>query len=194
LTNVPEIEGVETIPLTDSLPGWWAKIELFKPGQFAGPVLFLDLDTMACGSIDPLAGPWEGLVMLRDSPSFPHVYGSGLMWFDPTVNPVLEKIYTEFMADPAAAMEEYSGKNGAEMNGDQGIIYQTMRRHGLPVSKWQDLLPPQWFLEFSYNRNLNPSVADDSYDRDVRVCYPFGYPKFSNMPWIPIVKRHWEPI
>ncbi|HWH07182.1 MAG TPA: hypothetical protein VNU47_01500 [Candidatus Paceibacterota bacterium] len=194
LTNNPEIDGIQTKPLTDNLPAWWAKIELFKPGQFEGPVLYLDLDTMICGSIDELAGPWNGLVMLKDSPLYQHVYGSGIMWFDPTQNPELENIYNRFMSNPEGTMEEYSGKNGAEMNGDQGVIYQTMKQSGQEVLRWQEILPSQWFLEFSYNRNLNPVVADDTYDRDARVCYPFGYPKFSNMPWVPIVQRHWKAV
>lgn len=192
LTNEAAIESVDVLPLTDSLPGWWAKIELFKPGQFDGPVLFFDLDTLACGSLDPLAGPWKGLVMLKDSPLFPDAFGSGIMWFDPTKDSKLAAIYENFIRDPEGAMEEYSGKHGVHMNGDQGFIYQTMKHLEAPVLRWQDILPSKWFLEFSYNRNLNPSVADDSYDRDARVCYCFGYPKFSTMPWVPIVKRHWE--
>ena len=40
LSNVP-VEGVETIPLRDNLPGWWAKIELFRPGLFTGRTLYL---------------------------------------------------------------------------------------------------------------------------------------------------------
>lgn len=194
LSNAPEIAGVEVQPLTEELPGWWAKIELFKPSQFDGPVLFFDLDMMACGSLDELAGPWDGLVMLKDSPSFRHVYNSGLMWFDPTRTPDLEKIFTDFMSNPTYHMEEYAGKNGAEMYGDQGFIYQTMKKHGLDIQKWQEIVPERWFLEFSYDRNLNPVVADDSYDRDTRLCYSLGYPKFSTMPFIPIVKRHWESL
>lgn len=194
LTNLPEIEGVETLPLTEGFPGWWAKIELFKPGQFDGPVLFLDLDMMACGSLDPLVGPWDSMVMLKDSPSFRHIYNSGLMWFDLEKQPELGKIFEEFKADTANAMEEYNGKNGAEMYGDQGFIYQIAKAQGVEVLKWQDLLPEEWFLEFSYDRNLNPVVADDSYDRSVRLCYSLGYPKFSTMPNVPIVQRHWEPL
>lgn len=192
LTNLPHINGVETQPLTENLPGWWSKIELFKPGQLDGPVLFFDLDMMACGSLDELCGPWDGLVMLKDSPSFRDIHNSGLMWFDPTAQPQLADIFTEFVADAPHHMEEYGGKNGPQRYGDQGFIYEMATKHGERVLLWQDLLPPEWFLEFSYDRNLNPSVADDSYDRDARLCYSLGYPKFSTMPDVPIVKRHWE--
>lgn len=47
-------------PLLTDLPGWWAKIELFRPGLFRGDVLYLDLDVVITGCID-------GLVDLLDS-------------------------------------------------------------------------------------------------------------------------------
>mgnify|MGYP001557842518 CR=1 FL=1 len=36
-------------------PGWWAKIDLFKPGRFTGRVLYLDLDSTVIGSLDDIA-------------------------------------------------------------------------------------------------------------------------------------------
>jgi hypothetical protein len=38
--------------LKHDLPGWWSKIELFYQ---KGPVLYLDLDTVVTGSLDPIA-------------------------------------------------------------------------------------------------------------------------------------------
>src|ERR1700712_3424831 len=58
LTNLAAVEGVETRKLTDNRPGWWSKIELFKPGQFTGPVLYMDLDVMICDNIARLAEAW----------------------------------------------------------------------------------------------------------------------------------------
>jgi len=34
----------ETLPAEPALAGWWGKLQLFKPGQFTGRVLYLDLD------------------------------------------------------------------------------------------------------------------------------------------------------
>lgn len=45
----------ERIPLETDWPGWWSKIELFRPGLFDGPVLYLDLDTVVVGSVDRIA-------------------------------------------------------------------------------------------------------------------------------------------
>jgi len=46
--------------------GWWSKLELFKPGLFYGPVLYLDLDTIVTGSLDEFCSNIEGFGMLQD--------------------------------------------------------------------------------------------------------------------------------
>lgn len=47
-----EIPGVETIHTT--LPGWWAKLDFFRPGLFEGPCVSLDLDVTVVGDIADL--------------------------------------------------------------------------------------------------------------------------------------------
>ena len=50
-----------------SLPGWWEKLRLFKPGMFPdGRVLFLDLDTFIIGNIDDIASLDTPFATLRD--------------------------------------------------------------------------------------------------------------------------------
>lgn len=45
------VEGVTCESLPCDLPGWWAKIGLFKPGLSTGPTLYLDLDVVIGGEI-----------------------------------------------------------------------------------------------------------------------------------------------
>lgn len=47
LTDVGEIEGVNTIPLLHDWPGWWSKIELFRFEN----VFYIDLDTVILNDI-----------------------------------------------------------------------------------------------------------------------------------------------
>ena len=47
--------GIEARPLPHRWPGWWAKLNLFAPGMFAGPVLYFDLDSMVIGKLDDIA-------------------------------------------------------------------------------------------------------------------------------------------
>lgn len=44
----------DTIPLVANAPIWWSKLELFRPNLFKGPVLYLDLDIVVCGSLDQI--------------------------------------------------------------------------------------------------------------------------------------------
>ncbi len=46
------VAGIECRPLTSGLPTWWSKLELLKPGTFAGDVLYLDLDVVLTANID----------------------------------------------------------------------------------------------------------------------------------------------
>lgn len=90
--NIPQAEfyclsnanlDCNVIPLTESLPGWWSKMELFKA---EGPLLFVDLDTMIVGNCDH----WleeikdQDFVCLRDpyrGKRDPSAMGSGLMYW-----------------------------------------------------------------------------------------------------------------
>ena len=44
----------ERIPLIDIGTGFWSKLELFRPGLFTSPVLYIDLDTVICKNIDEI--------------------------------------------------------------------------------------------------------------------------------------------
>jgi hypothetical protein len=54
LTDVTDVT-CERIALTTDWPGFYAKLELFRPGLFHGPVLYFDLDTVIHRNIDALA-------------------------------------------------------------------------------------------------------------------------------------------
>lgn len=57
LTDMPKadaIDGVRVVPLVNGWPGWWSKIELFRPDVFSGPVLYLDLDVVVHADPTPL--------------------------------------------------------------------------------------------------------------------------------------------
>lgn len=47
-------------------PRWWSKIELFRPGLFAGKVLYLDLDSLITGSLDPIVAYPHRFTMADD--------------------------------------------------------------------------------------------------------------------------------
>lgn len=63
-----KIDGVETIPPINDLPGWWGKLNLFSAGFDDQHNLWLDLDVVITGNLDSmvetyrdsaLATPWN---------------------------------------------------------------------------------------------------------------------------------------
>ena len=193
LTNLSneQLPGVTILPLTEKFPHWWSKIELFKPKQFSGRVLYFDIDSLICGNIDNIANyNSNNLIMLRDCPKFPHVTNSSLMAWDSS-NSIYENIFYDFKKNQWTIMQDYYGKLGVEHYGDQGFINDVMKKNNHIPERWQEVLPYQWFLEFSYLDRINPLVADGNYNKDARVSYCLGYPKFNNLPQLDLVSRHW---
>jgi hypothetical protein len=60
-----EVSCGEVVPMESRWPGWWAKMEVCRP-DMKGPLLFLDLDTVVTGSLDPLLADASRSVVLRD--------------------------------------------------------------------------------------------------------------------------------
>lgn len=58
------VPGVLCDSLPDaSLPGWWAKVSLFKLRE---PVLYFDLDMVIVGNLQPLLD-WDGFGIIKDA-------------------------------------------------------------------------------------------------------------------------------
>lgn len=99
----------EHVPLEHDWPGWWSKIELFRPGLFDPDerIIYLDLDTVVCGSLDPLLeydGPPACLIDLN-RPDLRERIGSGVMTWRAGE---LTEIYASFsLIDPEATMRTY---------------------------------------------------------------------------------------
>jgi|GEM_PF-558966 len=61
-----KISGVKVVKLTSDLPGWWSKVELFKPASFKEKwLVYFDLDTLILDNIDDLLKPRVGFYGLR---------------------------------------------------------------------------------------------------------------------------------
>ena len=54
LTDLLIEKSNDIIPLINDWPGWWSKLELFRPNIFIGPVIYFDLDTVIVGNIDEI--------------------------------------------------------------------------------------------------------------------------------------------
>ena len=73
LTDRPRpLSRIETMPIPWSRrwKGWWAKVELFRPGRFEGRVLYLDLDTLIVDRLDPIVDFPAPFALVPDAGSF----------------------------------------------------------------------------------------------------------------------------
>ena len=92
--------------LAHNWPGWWSKMELFRPGLFDGPVLYLDLDTLVLSSLAAMEEYTGPLAMLSDFYR-PALAQSGVMLWNP--GPVSNAIWATWMQDHEGWMARYPG-------------------------------------------------------------------------------------
>ncbi len=138
LTDIPSLvellPGVRTETLIHEWPGWFSKLELFRPRLFEDPILYLDLDTIVVGSLDAIARGHYFTVLenfwARDR------IGSGMMAWSVEAMPKLARIYEKFCRAPERYMAEYVV--APEKWGDQAFIH-----HHTPVepARWQTKYP-----------------------------------------------------
>lgn len=161
----------ERIPLEEDWPGWWAKISLFKPGVIDRPTLYLDLDTVIVGKVEPRID--VDFAMLT---SFwtPEMVGSGVMWFDK----VPTGVYTKFARQADAYMKHHDRTAAGTYVGDQAFIWDAM---GHSVKRINDHLPGIYSYKLHCKKRLPPDASI--------VCF-HGKPKLPEVeaPWI---TEHW---
>lgn len=123
-----DVPGVNTLPLRHNWPGWWAKMELFRP-EITSDLLYLDLDTVVVGPLDDLVAA-PSLTMLRDFYKPAHL-GSGVM-FLPEADRA--EVWGAWMKSPQEHMRRHT------RGGDQSFLEAVW---GDKPARWQDVLPGQ---------------------------------------------------
>lgn len=121
-----EVPGVETWPLYYDWPGWWSKMELFRP-DIRGDLLYLDLDTVVLGD---LAQFNVGVTTVLADFTKPGTIGSGFMYLVEMDRP---PVWAAWVQDSERHMRECVTQ---ERWGDQGFLQGV-----LVAQRWQDVLP-----------------------------------------------------
>lgn len=152
------VAGVETIPLRHDWPGWWSKLELFRP-DIPGDLMFYDLDTVV---LSPLPAV-DRTTVLRDWVS-PESMNSSLMYIAEADKAA---VWEAFTADPAGHMAR-CGRGG-----DQAFLDAFIGG----AQKWQDIVPV-----YSYKTHCLRGVPADA----VAVCF-HGKPRpwAAKADWVP---------
>lgn len=142
----------------DPWPGWWYKMELFRPGMWQPDelVLYMDLDTLVVGDLSDLLSYDGDFAMIPDFYT-PTRRQSGVMLLRGGA-PQLEHVWKVWSADPAANMQSHRG--------DGEFIRATVP----DADKIEELYPGQ---VVSYKRDAVHGVPPDA-----RLVCGHGTPKF----------------
>lgn len=131
LTDVA-VPGVNTRPLVHNWPGWWSKMELFRP-DMTGEFLFMDLDTVLVGPLDDIARVGK-LTLLRDfyrdGKKLREGLGGALIY---STEADRKPIWDDFIVRPSLSM-------AMNRRGDQHYFEHFWLRKG---ARWQDVVPGQ---------------------------------------------------
>ena len=175
LTDNPQgIDQCDTISIETDLPGWWAKLVLFKPhpALVGERVVFLDLDTIIVDNADFLLEYTGSFAILRDF--YVKVgYGSAVMSIAPGFGSM---VWSCFQDDASRIMASYAG--------DQDWI-----RHMVwpqQVDLWQDIVPGKIV---SYKVHCQQGVPIDA-----RVVCFHGIPKPHELTPTDKLYRVWENV
>lgn len=165
----------ERIPLDATGDGFWAKMQLFKPGLFNGPILYVDLDTVICGSMDDIITSVldEKFVMWFENDK--QIHSSAMMWWQGDHS----YLWDLYLSKPLVYWKKlYSA---APLYGDQALISENTK-HTL----FNDLVPPEWFhLVGKHDTELDLSKVKILHFRKAHT-------KPSTLPNHKLVKQHWR--
>lgn len=171
--DVPD--GIEPVDVSEfSLPGWWAKMCLFR-ADLRGPgrTIYLDLDTVIVGSLDPLAeyaggfAVCENFTRLAGHPTWPCRYGSCVMSFPDGLG---GDIWDAFWSDRAKLMAENE-------SGDQQVI----EKLAPDATYLQSVMPPRFFLN---KRDLPQHRSNPPQGTAVVVFGGSQRPHNCEIPWV----------
>jgi hypothetical protein len=164
------MKGVETIKLRHGWPGFWSKVELYQPGLFRGPVLYLDLDTVVCGPMDAIAQTPGNVVASWDL-QYGWLNSSLVLW---RVN--LSCVYDAMVADPDAAIRQY---DTGPLWGDQGLLQDTLTKKRIGW-RWVQESHPDAVWWHPVGMRDKPAPAG------VSVALWYGHPKPHEVlsPWL----------
>jgi hypothetical protein len=161
------------ITLENSGKGFWSKIQLFKPELFVGPVLYLDLDTVICNSLDPIVERIQAQEFVMWYEADKHIHSSAFMWWRKD-HSWLWKLYQQ--QSPEHWANQYSSP---PLYGDQAFVSERVR-HTLLT----DHCPSEWF-HIASRRDID-NLSDVK-----MLMFRKTSQKPSTMLSHPLVQAHW---
>ena len=150
----------EHVILESDKPGWFAKLDLFKPDRFTGRVLYLDLDSTVIGSLDDLATYPAPFSIIKNFKEFKEPdkarFNSSVMSWDAGAADHLFNNFTTSVMD--------------RLNGDQDWISEQI--------PYADTFPNNWCVSYKVRRYAKLNTMP----KDARVVCYHGQPKPFDLP------------
>ena len=155
---------INKIQLQHNWPGYWSKMELFKPNQFkpGSNVFYIDLDTLITGDITDIATYDTDFMGMRDFNTL-NFLSSGILKFKPET---VHYLYHTFHSNPNKWMKCRAG--------DQEAIFKILRK------------TPEW-LQDLFPGNSYKVLIPDNYDI---VCF-HGRPKMEDIMHDAVIQKYW---
>jgi hypothetical protein len=117
-----DVPNIEVLPLREGWPGWWSKIELFRPGLLTGPTLYLDLDVVVTGDVAALFRACDRFTMVHERGKADYFNSSAMAWEGD-----MGHVFEAFRRDPTGHMERFRRHPRI---GDQAFISDLLVREG----------------------------------------------------------------
>lgn len=153
LSDDPEVPGY--FPLDYHYPGWWSKMEIFRPGILDDDIFYLDLDTVILKDITEDLHELESsccFLMLSDFYN-PDRLASGIMYIPRDLR---IKVWNSWIdSDPEKMMEKYRG--------DQDFLENLIHEY---TATFDDIFGDDWVCSYkahiakSYPKGVEPKVVD----------------------------------
>lgn len=171
----PMPPAVQRIPLLHNWPRYWSKVELYRPGLFTGPVLYLDLDTVICGDITPIATAADPLLAAWDL-NRGWLNSSLVRW---SVD--LSFVYLRMKAAPDATMAAFKD---AAYYGDQGLLQDELMKRSVPWRWAQDAFPVEVQWHPGPTRDRDPPEG-------TTISMWYGHPKPHQVAGSAFLAKYW---
>ena len=184
------------IPLLMGWPGFFSKIELFRPGLFAGPVLYFDLDTVIHGPVDALAELAYTVPFGCVSDPLGGHFNSSVLMFNIDCSFVFRRFQKTGFFDRRIRRHAYWQLKHLGLEhlvsvgssyGDQGFTEMCLKEAGIQVTHVDQVLPGTFTI-------LNQSASSER-EPPGSVCMLMGRPKPHEIPtgWVPMRWREAGP-
>lgn len=144
MTDVPELVPDAPVVGLDrriDAPGFWAKLNMFRPDVSTGRCLYLDLDNVITGALDEMVALTPDPIIMLDDRRVPRLPNGSAILFDADRCRGVWERYTEF---PRSIEREFIGPRGDDYAHAYDQAFIATQFADIPL--FQDLLPEGYIL------------------------------------------------